>query len=151
MLWLGIIAAAVFSAAARDIPQSALDRIDALMREGLAAGYYPGASVAVGTSKGITFLGCYGFTDDTKSIEVTPEMVYDIASLTKVVSTTFAVMRLYDQDRIDLNKTVGDYVSCYAGTPVAGITLSQLLTHTSGLPYFPAYSLLFSNAAGARI
>ncbi len=133
---------------ARDIPRSAIDRIDALMHEGLAEGYYPGASVAIGTSDGIVFQRCYGYRDDSKTVEVTPGHVYDIASLTKVVATTFAVMRLYDQQAIDPNRTVGDYIPFYAGSPVAGITVSQLLTHTSGLPYFPAYSILFSNAAG---
>ncbi|MCC8034696.1 MAG: beta-lactamase family protein [Rikenellaceae bacterium] len=133
---------------ARQIPESILERVDALMLEGLEAGYYPGASIAVGTRDGIVFQRCYGFRDSTGTESVTADDLYDIASLTKVVATTFALMRLYDQDRIDLNRTVGDYVDHYSGTPVAGISLSQLLTHTSGLPYFPAYSILFSNADG---
>lgn len=147
-IFLPVLLSLPLEAAARDIPQSTIDRVDALMTEGLNAGYYPGASVAIGNSRGIVFRQCYGFTDETRAITVTPDMVYDIASLTKVVSTTFALMRLYDEEKVDLNKTVGDYLSCYAGTPVGTITISQLLTHTSGLPYFPAYSLLFSNANG---
>ncbi|MCD8073136.1 MAG: beta-lactamase family protein [Alistipes sp.] len=136
------------AAEGRNIPASAIERVDALMREGLDAGYYPGASIAIGNRDGIAFQRCYGFRDNTATESVTPDDVYDIASLTKVVAMTFALMRLYDQDRIDLNRTVGDYVGYYSSTPVAGITISQLLTHTSGLPYFPAYSILFSNAAG---
>lgn len=145
---LFIIAWFPFAAYARELPEKTRKSIDSLMSAGLKAGYFPGASIAVGNRDGILYEQCYGYRDNTKTAQVTPDDIYDIASVTKVVATTFSVMRLYDEGKIDLNKFVGDYISCYNDTPVAKITITQLLTHTSGLPYFPAYSLLFSNAGG---
>lgn len=121
------------------------------MNVGLKAGYFPGVSIAVGNKNGILYENCYGYRDNAKTEKVTPDDLYDLASVTKVVATTFAVMDLYDNGNIDLNKFVGDYISDYEDTPIAKITITQLLTHTSGLPYFPVYLLLFSNGDGGNL
>lgn len=133
---------------ARELPGSTVRSIDSLMATGLKAGHFPGAAIAVGDKNGILYEQCYGYRDNTKTGAVTPDDIFDLASVTKVVATTFAVMTLYDEQKIDLNRFVGDYIPDYDDTPIAKITISQLLTHTSGLPYFPAYSILFSNADG---
>lgn len=132
----------------KELPASVRKSVDSLLNTGLRAGHYPGASIAVGDKNGILYQKTYGYRDDTRTAKVAAGDLYDIASLTKVVATTFAVMRLYDEGLVDINKTVGQYISYYAGSEVASIPLSQLLTHTSGLPYIPAYKMLFSNPTG---
>lgn len=139
------------TAHSKELPANVRKSVDSLLNGGVAAGYYPGASIAVGDRTGILYQNRYGYQDQTKTTAVGANDVYDVASLTKVVATTFAVMRLYDEKLIDINKTVGAYIPYYDGTPIATIPLSQLLTHTSGLPYIPAYSMLFSNATGERM
>lgn len=132
----------------KQLPEK-LDRyIDSVMRAGLDRGYYPGASVAIGNRNGLLFEQCYGHQDAERKIPVCTEDLYDLASCTKIVATTLAVMHLYDEKEIDINKRVGDYLPDFRGTVVAGIMLSQLLTHTSGLTNIQPYKILYKNPCG---
>lgn len=126
-------------------------RIDSLMQAGLKAGYYPGASIAVGNSRELLLDACCGWQDCEKTVPVCAEDVYDLASLTKIVSTTLAVMKLYDRGLIRLDATVGTLLPQFARTPIAGITVRELLTHTSGLGNIMLYRLLFSNPEGESL
>lgn len=126
-------------------------KIDSIVNSGLSLGYYPGAAVVIGNSKQILYNKCFGWQDNTKRVKVTSDDIYDLASVTKVAATTLVVMSLYDSGEIDLNRRVKDYVDYYNGSPVANITITQLLTHTSGLPYFPTYSLLFENTEDGEL
>lgn len=151
-LLLCLLASLLFtSAVSRELPGHVRRSIDSMLDEGLKEGYYPGASIVVGGRGGIMYERCVGFVDDKHSAQVTPDHLYDLASLTKVVATTFAVMKLYDLHRIDLNKRVGDYVEYYDGSEVARIPLSQLLTHTSGLPFFAIFPMVFTNPDGGKL
>ncbi|OGP72687.1 MAG: serine hydrolase [Deltaproteobacteria bacterium RBG_13_58_19] len=64
---------------------------------------------------------------------MTPDTVFDIASMTKVVATTTAIMQLADQGRLRLDDTVAKYWPEFAPNGKGSITLRQLLTHTSGM------------------
>src|SRR5690606_34998944 len=59
---------------------------------------------------------------------------YDLASLTKVVGTTTAVMLLYDDGKLELDAPVKRYVPGFSGGLKDQVTVRQLLTHRSGLP-----------------
>ncbi|MDR0510163.1 MAG: beta-lactamase family protein [Rikenellaceae bacterium] len=109
-------------------------QLDAVVEEGITKGYYPGASLVVGRGSGVIYSACYGWTESSHAAAVAPGTLYDLASCTKIVATTLAMMRLYDTGQVDLSRRVGDYVTLYDGSPVAGVTLLALLTHTSGLP-----------------
>jgi CubicO group peptidase (beta-lactamase class C family) len=60
--------------------------------------------------------------------------IYDLASLTKVVGTTSALMVLYDQGKIHLDDPVSQYIPEFAGGAKDRVTLRMLLEHRSGLP-----------------
>lgn len=62
-----------------------------------------------------------------------PDDIFDIASLTKVVATTTAIMQLVQAGRVDLDQPVATYWPAFAANGKAGVTVRQLLTHTSGL------------------
>ena len=85
---------------------------------------YQGARLTYGT-------GRLGLDDSTHPDANT---VYDLASLTKVVGLTTAVMLAVDEGRLDLDAAVRQYLPRFSGPEKDGITLRQLLTHTSGLP-----------------
>jgi serine-type D-Ala-D-Ala carboxypeptidase len=71
----------------------------------------------------------------TSSDRVSPEStIYDLASLTKVVGTTTAVMMLFDQGRIALDAPVVSYLPAFTGGYKDSVTIRQLLNHRSGLP-----------------
>lgn len=62
--------------------------------------------------------------------------LFDLASLTKTSATLLAVMKLYDQGRIELTDAVSKYVPALRATNKKNITIRELLLHESGLvPY----------------
>ena len=115
---------------------SRLAAIERVVQRGIKAGGYPGASVVVGR-KGVAVFE-KGFGKLSWSSSSTPvdaeRTIYDIASLTKVVGTTTAIMILFDEKKIDLDASVVSYIPTFGGGDKDRVTVRQLLTHTSGLP-----------------
>lgn len=116
-----------------------LSVIDRIAEEGIEEGAYPGCQIAVwkdgyevynkafGTHCGVSRTG-------GDSIPVTPDDVYDIASMTKTSATLLAVMKLYDRGRLSLTDRASDYLPFLLDTDKRDITVRQLLLHESGLP-----------------
>ena len=120
-------------------------QIDDAVHQGIARGIYPGAVVVVGRRDSILYARGYGhFTWNKASPVPSPDSTYwDIASITKVVGTASAVMRLVDAGRIDLDAPVGRYLPRFSGGFKDRITVRMLLDHTSG---FRSYIPLFKRA-----
>src|SRR3989475_5972892 len=120
----GAAAPAVFSAAV----------FDPLVEAGIRGGAYPGAALIVGRRDTILFAKGYGhLTWSASSPAVDPDStMYDLASLTKVVATTTSLMLLVERGQVRLDEPVSTYIAELKGPPTAGITIRQLLTHTSG-------------------
>jgi serine-type D-Ala-D-Ala carboxypeptidase len=122
---MAVVAAARFDAAT----------FDPVVLDGIQAGAYPGAALAIGTADSILYIKGYGrLTWSANSPAVDPERtLYDLASVTKVVATTSALMVLVDRGRVRLDAPVASYVPEFDGAGTSGITVRQLLAHTSGL------------------
>jgi len=105
------------------------------VEDGIRLGAYPGAALAIGTADSILYIKGYGhLTWSPASAAVDPERtLYDIASLSKVVATTSAVMVLLDRGLVRLDAPVATYVPEFSGPGTGAITVRRLLTHTSGL------------------
>jgi CubicO group peptidase (beta-lactamase class C family) len=83
-------------------------------------------------------VGHYGANDRRP---VTPETIYDLASLTKVIGLTTATMMLVDEGKLDLDAPVQRYVPSFQGPDKERVTIKHLLTHSSGLPAWrPLYA-----------
>lgn len=113
-----------------------LEAVNRVVERGIAAGGYPGAAVIVGRKgKAVLQRGFGRISWDASSPSVDPaSTIYDLASLTKVVGTTTAVMVLFDQGRISLDAPVVRYLPEFSGGEKDLVTIRQLLTHRSGLP-----------------
>ena len=74
--------------------------------------------------------------------EVSESSIYDLASVTKMLSTTMALMKLVDEGKIDVEKTIGDYIEFPAGHPHAKMQLKRMLSHTAGLPAWKDFTNL---------
>jgi len=113
-----------------------LDAIARVVQRGIAAGGYPGAAVVVGRKGAVVWEHGFGrLSWGTSTAHVTPDgTIYDLASLTKVVGTTTAIMVLYDQGRISLDAPVVSYVPAFTGGYKDSVTIRELLAHRSGLP-----------------
>jgi len=108
---------------------------DPLVQDGIRQGAYAGAGLVVGRRDTVLFAKGYGhLTWSAASHAVDPEStLYDLASLTKVIATTPALMLLVERGRVRLEAPVATYLPELQGTPTAGVTVRQLLAHTSGL------------------
>lgn len=115
---------------------SRLATIDRVVERGIKAGGYPGAAVVVGRKGAAVWekgFGHLGWTADAASV-VPERTIYDLASLTKVVGTTTAVMILFDQGRLHLDDQVVRFLPEFTGGGREQVTIRMLLTHRSGLP-----------------
>jgi CubicO group peptidase (beta-lactamase class C family) len=113
-----------------------LETIDRIVKRGITAGGYPGASVIVGRRGYSVFekgYGRLGWTSGSAAV-VPDESIYDLASLTKVVGTATAAMILWDEGRLELDAPVSKYLPAFSGGTKDLVTVRHLLTHTSGLP-----------------
>jgi CubicO group peptidase (beta-lactamase class C family) len=110
--------------------------VDRVIERGIKAGGYPGAAVVVGR-KGATVLekgfGRLGWTEESGPV-IAERTIYDLASLTKVIGTTTAVMILFDEGKLHLDDQVAKYVPEFTGGGKEHVTLRMLLEHRSGLP-----------------
>ena len=108
---------------------------DAPVLDGMRTGVYSAAALVVGTRDSILYARGYGrFSRSASSAVVSLDStLWDLASLTKVVATTPALMLLVERGRVDLDAPVARYVSEFDGRGTGAITVRHLLTHTSGL------------------
>ena len=112
----------------------AFARVDEIVQAGIAAKAAPGAVVLIGRGDQTVYEKAYGTRATVPSTEpMTLDTVFDLASLTKVVATTTAVMTLVEQGRVRLNDPVASFVPGFDRYGKAGITVRHLLTHVSGL------------------
>ena len=102
---------------------------------------FPGAVIVIGGANQnivVSAVGHYGVDDGRP---VTAATVYDLASLTKVIGLTTAVMILVDSGKIDLDAPVQRYVPAFQGAGKERVTIRHLLTHSSGMPAWrPLYA-----------
>ncbi|MEX0935785.1 MAG: glycoside hydrolase family 3 N-terminal domain-containing protein [Gemmatimonadota bacterium] len=130
------------SPAAVGMDRDALDALDAFVERAIGDSVSPGVALAVVRRGRVVRLRGYGRLDwDPGSPPVTPFSLYDLASLTKPVATTTAVMLLHEQGLVDLEDRVVDILPGFArGDPrKETVTLRHLLRHTSGLPPFAQF------------
>jgi CubicO group peptidase (beta-lactamase class C family) len=112
-----------------------LQKIDKVVQRAIKAGGFPGGAVVIGR-RGASVLergfGTLGWSDKTPVVPA--RTIYDLASLTKVVATTTAMMILYDEGKIRLEDPVSKFLPTFAGGAKDDITVQHLLEHRSGLP-----------------
>ncbi|MFZ0416535.1 MAG: serine hydrolase [Candidatus Sulfotelmatobacter sp.] len=111
-----------------------LTAVDAIIDQAIHDATVPGAVLIVGHNGRVVYHKAYG----SRALEprregMTLDTIFDLASLTKVVATTPAVMQLVEQGKVRLNDPVAKYLPEFAQNGKDDITVRQLLTHYSGL------------------
>ncbi|HVF97890.1 MAG TPA: glycoside hydrolase family 3 N-terminal domain-containing protein [Flavisolibacter sp.] len=125
-------------------------KVDSVVQDGLAKKAYPGCVVLAVQGGVIKYHRAFGnFEFDPKSMPVNLESVYDLASVTKISATTVSVMKLYEQGKLDLDKTLGDYLPYTVGSDKARLKLKDVLLHQAGLnPYISFYRETIDTVGG---
>jgi CubicO group peptidase (beta-lactamase class C family) len=117
-----------------------ISKIDSIAYNAIDNKAAPGCVVLVLKDGKIAFEKAYGNTNYVTKEPVTVESVFDMASVTKICATTISVMKLYDEGKLDLNKTLGDYLSIVKGTNKENLLINKILLHQAGLvSYIPFY------------
>lgn len=116
--------------------------VDAAVRGGIRRGLYPGAVVVIGRADTVLYSRGYGhLTWSAASAAPDPDStIWDLASLSKVVGTTSAVLRMVDAGTLSLDAPVSRFLPRFSGGGKDRVTVRMLLDHTSGLPpWVPFY------------
>ena len=111
-----------------------LARIDEAVEAAIVDGDLPGAVVLVWSQGRTAYHKAFGRRAvEPESEPMTVDTIFDLASLTKVVATTTAVMMLVEEGRVRLRAPVAEYLPGFERHGKERITVGQLLTHVSGL------------------
>ena len=108
-------------------------QLDSIAKLGIEKGAYPGCQIVAMKDGKAVYDKCFGTFTYGSGNRVVPEDVYDIASLTKIFASTLAMMKLYEDGLLDLQKTMGDYFPYLNGSDKGAIKLIDILTHQSGM------------------
>ncbi len=124
-----------------------LNFIDSIVLDAIEKKAIPGCQVLVAKNNQIIFNKAYGQVAGEGSPKVDLETVYDLASVTKITATTVSMMKLVEEGKVSIDKTIGDYLPWVRGNEKEKITIKDLLLHQAGLyPFIKFYeSLLEKN------
>jgi len=113
-----------------------LEKIDLVVEESIKLEQIPGAVVLIGHKGRAVFKKAYGNRSLLPKVEpMTLDTVFDTASLTKVVATASSIMLLYQMGKLSLDVPVSKYIPEFGKNGKSEITIRQLLTHFSGMPF----------------
>lgn len=122
-----------------------------LLDAGVREGAFPCYAAAVGRGDEIFFRAIGGHRAlFPNPLPLTEDTLFDMASLSKLMGTSMAALRLIDQGKLRLTDRVGDFFeNCYGKE---NITIFQLMTHTSGIPaFFHMWKMNIDPADAARV
>ncbi|MDD8018026.1 MAG: serine hydrolase [Bacteroidota bacterium] len=117
------------------INPDSLAGVDNIIQKAIADSAFPGAVLLVVKDGVIVHEKAYGrFTYDSSATSMTVDAIFDLASVTKVIATTSAIMRLVDEKKISLNNPIVKYIPQFGQNGKEKITVYNLMVHNSGLP-----------------
>ncbi len=112
-------------------------KIDSIVQEGIAVQAYPGCVVLVAYNGEIVYNKAFGnYTYDAEALPMQKESIFDLASITKTAATTIAIMKLYEEGKLDLKKYLGNYLPAVRGTNKSNIRIEDILLHQGRLVSF---------------
>ncbi len=117
-------------------------KLDSVTLSGIKKGAYPGCQIVAMKDGKMVYDKCFGNFTYGGGHQVQPDDLYDIASCTKIFASTLAVMKLYDNGLIDLNKTLADFFPYLKGKAHGNLKLIEIMTHQAGLKsWVPFYKV----------
>lgn len=123
-----------------DLNVEELEKIDLLIRESILERATPGCQVLIARRGKVIFERSYGYHTYKRSTPVHDDDIYDLASITKVAVTLPLLMRLVENDQVDLDQRLGYYLPELKGTNKDSLIIREILAHQAGLqPWIPFY------------
>jgi len=124
-----------------------LEKIDSIAWDAINNKAMPGCVILVAKDGKIAYHKAFGKYTYEGTEVVKPESVYDLASITKISATTIAIMRLFDEGKLDLKKKLGEYLPMVRGSDKENLEIEKILLHQAGLvAYIPFYKETIDSA-----
>ena len=121
------------SSATEGINIKKLDTLSIIANSAIKAHAFPGCQVLVARNGKVVYYKTFGYLNYDKLEPVQQNTIYDLASVTKVSATTMAVMRLYEEKKLNLDSTLGTYLPWIKGTNKDTLRIKDILLHQAGL------------------
>jgi CubicO group peptidase (beta-lactamase class C family) len=130
-----------------DLPVEKLAAIDSFVETSIKEGVFPGCQVAFAYKGKVFYNKSFGKMTYEGTQKVKNDDIYDLASVTKVVSSTVSLMLLQSQGKINLDLKLSDYLpELVENSPTKNIVLRAMLSHQAGFtPFFPFYKKTIHN------
>jgi serine-type D-Ala-D-Ala carboxypeptidase len=128
-----------------------------VMNTAVKDGVFPGAVLVVGVGDETLYFQAHGSKSfrtnrNPEPLTMTEDTVFDLAGLTASVATATIIMKLVELDRITLPERMSRYIQGFGVLGKSPITLSHLLTHTSGLPaWIPYFEEILRENTSSRV
>jgi beta-glucosidase-like glycosyl hydrolase/CubicO group peptidase (beta-lactamase class C family) len=131
------------------IEQNKFAAVDSIAEDAISQKAFPGCVILAAHNGEIVYHKAFGSYKYEPSPAMNFGSIFDLASVTKVSATNISIMRLYDEGKIDLNKTLGDYLPWTKGTDKAHLKIHDILLHQAGLiAFIPFYREVVDTATG---
>lgn len=114
------------------------ENVNKIVQEGIEAGAFPGAQVLVAKDGAVVYHQAFGYHtyDSTRAVSLTD--IYDFASVSKVTGALPAVMKLYGEDRFNLDAPFKEYYPAFSKSNKSDLTYREMLAHYARLrPWIP--------------
>jgi len=120
-----------------------MESVNNLMKEAVSNDVFPGGVLLVSTTDSAIFFEAYGYANIFSGRKMTRDTIFDLASLTKPLATTLAIMKLISQQKLELDQHLGSILPKFNSKDKGRISIENLLYHNAGLPdYRPYYKFL---------
>ena len=120
-----------------------LRKVDSLIETSIKNKNFPGAQIFVKFKDSVIINKSFGYHTYDSLVKVNNSHIYDLASLTKVLASTFSIMKLYDQEKLDLNDKLSIHFKDLKNSNKKNTTIFQSMSHTSGwIPYISHQNLI---------
>jgi len=130
---------------------TSMEKVRRLMKQAVQDNVFPGGVLLVSKNDLIIFFEAFGYADIFSKRPVKRDTIFDLASLTKPLATTLAVIKLVQQSRLDIDQHLESVLPQFRNTEKGGIKIRHLLGHNSGLPdHRPYYEQLHKLAPDIR-
>ncbi len=128
--------------------ETELDKLDNFIQTCIQEGAFPGCRIMAAKGGKVFYDKAFGYLDENKKEAVDQNTLYDIASITKVAATTLAVMKLYEQGKLDIDAQLGTYLPAVRGSDKEPLRIRDILTHQAGLKaWIPFYKEILDSTS----
>ena len=118
---------------------SKLAKIDEMVKNGLDSLMFPGAQVLVARKGMVVYNKGFGKPTYDSEEKITPDHIYDLASITKILATLPMIMKLEEEDKIALDDTFEELIPAYTNSELKNVTVLKALSHYGRLPAWIAF------------